>query len=67
MQVKRCFGHSGERECLMFMCNCPSECYECYIKYYQLKKQDYPVRVIDIINSYMKENKLTFRDTFQMK
>jgi hypothetical protein len=61
MQVKRCFGHSGEKDCLMFLCNCPSECYECYLKFYQLKKQNYNVRIKEIIENYIKDNKITYK------
>jgi hypothetical protein len=61
MQVKRCFGHSGEKDCLMFLCNCPAECYECYLKWYRLTKKDYYIRLREVIENYMKDNKITYR------
>ena len=60
MKVRRCFGHSGEKECLGFMCNNSKECYECYLKYFQSKKQRYFIRLSEVIDKFMIDNNLTY-------
>jgi hypothetical protein len=62
MKVKRCFGTSGQKDCLMALCPDSIKCYECYLKYFQHDKKGFNVRLREIIDTFMKENKLRYRN-----
>jgi hypothetical protein len=62
MKVKRCFGTSGQKDCLMALCPDSSKCYECYLKFFQQEKRGFNIRLREVIENYMKENKLRYRN-----
>jgi hypothetical protein len=62
MKVKRCFGKSGQKDCLMSLCPNSDKCYECYLKFFKQEKKGFNVRLNEIIFNYMKENKLNYQN-----
>jgi hypothetical protein len=62
MKVKRCFGTSGQKDCLMALCEDSSKCYECYLKYFIENKKGFNSRLREVIETYMKDNKLRYKN-----
>lgn len=59
--VKRCFGTSGQKDCLMNLCPDSNECYKCYLKYYSNYKKGFNIRLREVIADFMKENNLRYK------